>query len=74
MLGANAELVAAKNDPGEVDPDIEAIADAYVELAQGNVRLALCVSVADRIAAARLVSRGFARWGQPTPRRLYSRG
>jgi hypothetical protein len=55
------------------DAEIEAIADAYVELARGNVRLALSVSIADRIAATRLVSRGFARWGQPTPRRCLAR-
>lgn len=73
MIGPNAELLAVQEELSDVDPDIEAIAQAYVELAQGNVRLALCVSVADRIAASRLVSRGFARWGQPAPRRCLTR-
>lgn len=57
----------------ELDPEVEALAEAYVELAAGNVRLALAVSVADRLETARLVSRGFARWGRPARRRLVGR-
>lgn len=69
MLGTSAGSLRGDDEAHEVDPEVEAIAQAYVEMAQGNVRLALSVSVADRIATARLVSRGFARWGQPMPRR-----
>ena len=65
---AQGELRSEGPAAREGDAEIEAIAEAYVEMARGNVRLALSVSVADRIAATKLVSRGFARWGQPTPR------
>lgn len=58
---------ASRGDIQGIDPEIEAIADQYVALTQGNLRLALAVSVADGIEATRLVSRGFARWGQPVP-------
>ena len=52
------------------DPDgeVRAAVDAYLRLANGDVKLALAVSVADGIAVSKLVSTGFARWRQPTRR------
>jgi hypothetical protein len=50
------------------EPDGE-VAAAYLKLANGDVRLALAVSVADGIAVSRLVSTGYARWRQPKRRR-----
>ena len=56
--------------------EVDALASAYLDAADGNPSLALRLALADRVAeeerlAARLarlqalVSRGFARWGQP---------
>lgn len=47
------------------DRDLKAAMDAYLKLANGDVRLALEVSVADGLAVSKLVSTGFARWRQP---------
>jgi len=65
--------------PEEREPvgrEVEALASAYLSLANGNPSLALRLAAADRVSdlerlQARvaqlqaLVSRGFARWGQP---------
>jgi hypothetical protein len=53
----------------EPDGEVAAAMDAYLKLANGDVRLALAVSVADGIAVSRLVSTGYARWRQPKRRR-----
>lgn len=49
-------------------PEVVATAEAYLEQAGGDPRLALVEAVADGFAVAALVSRGFARWGQPARR------
>ena len=46
------------------DVEVERVAEAYIAVATGDVRAALTLSVTDGMAAARLVSRGFARWGR----------
>jgi hypothetical protein len=63
-------------DDGEPTvPEVDALACAYLEAADGNPSLALRLALTDRMAeeerlSARLaqlqalVSRGFARWGQ----------
>jgi hypothetical protein len=55
---------------GGRDPDgeVAAAVDAYLQLANGDVKLALAVSVADGIAVSKLVSTGYARWRQPKRR------
>jgi hypothetical protein len=63
-------------DEEEIAPEAEALASAYLNAADGNPSLALRLAAADRVSdlerlQARLaqiqalVSRGFARWGQP---------
>lgn len=66
--------VCGEIEPGpeplrDTDRDLSAAMDAYLRLANGDVRLALAVSVADGLAVSKLVSTGFARWRQPTGRR-----
>lgn len=53
----------------EPDGEVTAAVDAYLKLANGDLRLALAVSVADGIAVSKLVSTGYARWRQPKRRR-----
>ena len=59
-----------------INAEVEALASAYLNLAEGNPSLALRLAAADRVSdlerlPARvaqlqaLVSRGFARWGRP---------
>lgn len=56
-------------DPAfENDPDVVAVAAAYVELSAGDLRRALLEAVADGLSASRSVSRGFVRWGRPARR------
>jgi hypothetical protein len=56
-------------------PEVEALASAYVDAAEGNPSLALRLAAADRVSdldrlharvaeLQALVSRGFARWGR----------
>jgi hypothetical protein len=63
-------------DGPPIGRDVEALASAYLNAADGNPSLALRLAAADRVSdlerlQARiadiqaLVSRGFARWGQP---------
>lgn len=52
----------------EPDREVAATVDAYLKLANGDVRLALAVSVADALAVSKLVSTGYARWRQPKRR------
>ncbi|NNM74609.1 hypothetical protein [Enterovirga aerilata] len=59
----------AAEGPRESDREVAAAIDAYLKLANGDLRLALAVSVADGIAVSKLVSTGFARWRQPRSRR-----
>jgi hypothetical protein len=60
----------ASESEGGRDPDgeVAAAVDAYLQLANGDVKLALAVSVADGIAVSKLVSTGYARWRQPKSR------
>ena len=64
------------NDTHGLGADVEALASAYLSLAEGNPSLALRLAAADRVSDLErlqsrvaqlqaLVSRGFARWGQP---------
>ena len=76
MAGARRATVLPV-DEEEIAPEAEALAHAYLDAADGNPSLALRrLAAADRVAdlerlQARLaqiqalVSRGFARWGQP---------
>lgn len=48
------------------DPELRAVVDAYLRLADGDTALALTAAASDAMAASRLVSRGFARWGEPS--------
>ncbi len=61
---------AASVSEGVRDPEGEVAAaiDAYLQLANGDLKLALAVSVADGIAVSKLVSTGYARWRQPKRR------
>jgi hypothetical protein len=63
------ETGSATEAARESDGEVAATVDAYLKLANGDLRLALAVSVADAIAVSRLVSTGFARWRQPKARR-----
>ena len=65
MVIAEQGRGASDSEPAEGhDPEVEALASAYVEAATGDVRLALRLASRDAIEATRLVSRGFARWGR----------
>lgn len=64
-----AEAASGIEPAREPDGEVAAAVDAYLKLANGDVRLALAVSVADGIAVSRLVSTGYARWRQPKRRR-----
>ena len=64
-----ADTVSGAEISREPDGEVAAAIDAYLKLANGDVRLALAVSVADGIAVSRLVSTGYARWRQPKRRR-----
>ena len=50
--------------------EVESAVDAYLRLANGDVRLALAVSVADGLAVSKLVSTGYARWRHPARRKV----
>ena len=45
-------------------PGVAAAVQAYLKLGSGDARRALALAVCDAIDASRLVSSGFARWGQ----------
>jgi hypothetical protein len=62
------ETGSAAEPVREPDGEVAAAVDAYLKLANGDLRLALAVSVADGIAVSRLVSTGYARWRQPKRR------
>ncbi|MBM0206115.1 hypothetical protein JNW90_26175 [Micromonospora sp. STR1s_5] len=49
-------------------PEVELAVQAYLKLGNGDPRQALALAVQDAISASQLVSRGFARWGQPDAR------
>lgn len=46
-------------------PEVAASVEAYLKLANGDLRQALALAVTDAIETAKLVSAGFARWRQP---------
>ena len=70
MVEVRAGQTTSGPEPSrEPDGEVAAAMDAYLKLANGDLRLALAVSVADGIAVSRLVSTGFARWRQPKRRR-----
>ena len=46
-------------------PEVAAAVESYLKLGSGDARRALALAVCDAIDASRLVSTGFARWGQP---------
>ena len=46
--------------------DVATAVEMYLKLVGGDTRRALALAVADAIDASRLVSRGFARWGDPS--------
>ena len=50
------------------DHELDQIAGAYLSQADGDVRAALLQAIADGRAVSAVVSRGFARWGQPESR------
>ncbi len=62
------ERLSAAELAADAEGEIAAAVDAYLRLANGDVRLALAVSVADGIAVSKLVSTGYARWRQPKGR------
>ena len=62
-------VACAAGPAREPDGEVAAAVDAYLKLANGDLRLALAVSVADGIAVSKLVSTGYARWRQPKRRR-----
>ena len=74
---ANAGRATVLSDYSHpVGQEAEALASAYLNLADGNPSLALRLAAADRVSDLErlqtrvaqlqaLVSRGFARWGQP---------
>ena len=69
MTDAGRDAVLPEADPeAAYPPEVRATAKAYVEQAGGDIRIALMQAVADGFAVAALVSRGFARWGQPERR------
>ena len=47
------------------DPGVAGAVRSYLKLAGGDARQALALAVRDGIGTAALVSRGFARWGEP---------
>jgi hypothetical protein len=50
------------------DHELDQIAEAYLSQAEGDPVVALLQAIADGRAVSALVSRGFARWGQPEGR------
>lgn len=69
MTDAGRDAVLPEAEPeGPYPPGVLATAKAYLEQAGGDARLALVRAVAGGFATAELVSRGFARWGQPARR------
>ena len=75
MAGAGRATILSDDDH-PIGPDVEALASAYLDVADGDPVLALRLAAADRVSdlerlqarVARLralVSRGYARWGQP---------
>jgi hypothetical protein len=69
-----ATILPDEHEP--IAPEVEALASAYLTVAEGNPSQALRLAAADRVAdlerlqarvaqVQALVSRGFARWGQP---------
>ena len=52
------------------DHELDQIAEAYLSQADGDAVAALLQAIADGRAVSALVSRGFARWGQPELRTL----
>jgi hypothetical protein len=63
------------HDGPSLAPEVEALASAYLDAADGNPSLALRLAAADRVSdldrlharlaeLQALVSRGFARWGR----------
>jgi hypothetical protein len=47
------------------DPRVAGAVRSYLRLAGGDARQALALAVRDGIGTAALVSRGYARWGEP---------
>jgi hypothetical protein len=50
------------------DHELNQIAEAYLSQADGDAIAALLQAIVDGRAVSALVSRGFARWGQPESR------
>jgi hypothetical protein len=50
------------------DDELDQIAEVYLSQANGDARTALLRAIADGRAVSALVSRGFARWGEPEQR------
>lgn len=68
MVGAGRGR-ALREDESAIErqnPAVAAAVQAYLSLASGDTRQALALAVKDAIDASQLVSRGFARWGEPT--------
>jgi hypothetical protein len=51
------------------DHELDEIVEAYLSQAEGDPVAALLQAITDGRALSGLVSRGFARWGQPERRR-----
>ena len=54
--------------PEQPSPEVARMVDAYLKLGNGDLRQALALAVTDAMGAAKLVSVGCARWGQPATR------
>lgn len=65
----NGEPVPAGQSRSELSREAREAVVAYVDQAGGDLRRALDLAVQDGVAAAAMVSTGYARWGQPTRER-----
>ena len=66
MSTAGQDRAARRAGPRRSASDeAETVAQAYIAEAGGDARAALVEAVKDGFAVAKLVSRGFARWGPP---------
>ena len=64
--GHEPALPVGKVETG--DRELDQIAEVYLSQADGDAFAALLRAIADGRAVSGLVSRGFARWGQPEQR------
>lgn len=67
MVDAGHERALREEDTAieRQDPGVATAVQSYLKLAGGDTRQALALAVRDGIGTAALVSRGFARWGEP---------